>query len=112
MSMYQIVAYIENIKIGNDGLKIQIKGAGKYLFEDGKDNEKYSYNILKPVDNHESKPETIKATEAFDLRMNIGANVSLCFVSHILSQAFVDNKRLKFGIAEDKRTITSISKES
>ena len=113
MDKYQITATIEKINCTND-IQLQLKGCGKCFFEPENDKS-VKYNILECLQTYTPIPQTYtpipkpillnSKKDFFSIKDNVLTNNSL-------SQAFIENKRLKFEVKEDsgKYNITSISK--
>jgi len=112
MSIYKITATIEKSRVDNNKVKLQLKGCGKYFFEYEMNAPKTNYNILEP-DDKTKPPEFLKSDN--DFCWNI---TDTDFPSKsLLSNAFVENKRLKFEVEIKKAKnnkeylINSISRE-
>ncbi|MDR2595623.1 MAG: hypothetical protein LBC87_12715 [Fibromonadaceae bacterium] len=98
METFQIEATIEKFSQDN----VQLKGAGKYLFEKSSENdEKKKYlNILEAKDN----PEESKLRE----KVSIIIPPKKIEMQHLLGYAFAEKKRLKFELKENGENYTII----
>jgi hypothetical protein len=108
MTTHQIEATIEKLEQDSSGnLEIQLKGAGKYLFEKKKD-EKY-WNILEADDT----PEKSKLVDS-QKKFKIAVLKNKLGMQYLLGYAFAEKKKLKFDLLEEKDeyTITAISHAS
>jgi len=107
MANYQFTATIEKITVGNNNIELQLKGSGKYFFEPESDKS-VKYNILECLQTYTPIPKPILLNSKKDF-FSVEDNV---LTNNSLSQAFIENKRLKFEVEENngKHKITSISK--
>jgi len=108
MADYQITATIEKIYVGNNDIKLQLKGCGKWFFASEND-PKIGYNILERTAN---KIDSKFLDPSNDFYININNNRDIAI--NLFSHANIESKRLKFEIDFDNTTskynITSISK--
>jgi hypothetical protein len=105
METYQIEATIEKL----EPKSIQLKGAGKYLFEktDEKDEDKKYWNILSST-----KPEIVPLSITYST-----LPITYSFLSpNVIGNAFLEKKKLKFDLEEKVKgkeyTITAVSNAS
>jgi hypothetical protein len=114
MAEYKIEATIEKLELNGSKLEIQLKGAGKYLFE----KDKEYYNILEKLQSPQSAQTNALTTKPAIFPLDMKEKFSITqntLLEDLIGSAFIENKRLKFGIVETCITystysITSISK--
>jgi hypothetical protein len=98
---YQITATIEKIDFESDEIKLQLKGCNKWFFESENDKHK-KYNILELLEQQtqsQTQPEKLIFLDSKDICFSINNQV---LANNPLSQAFMENKRLKFEIIEQE----------
>jgi len=110
---YQIEAIIE--KFSQNG--IQLKGAGKYLFEKSneKDKDKECWNILEADDSKEEiKPEEKLKFVDSKKEFPVAISTNELGMQHLLGYAFAEKKKLKFDLEEKdgNYAITAVSHAS
>jgi len=105
MATYQIEATIEKL----EPRSIQLKGAGKYLFEktNETDEDKKYWNILSST-----KPEIVPLSITYST-----LPITYSFLSpNVFGNAFLEKKKLKFDLEEKVKgkeyTITAVSNAS
>ena len=114
MAKYQIEATIEKIEVDTTGIKIQLRGTGKYIFEkeNEKNNKKEYWNIFEGL--NETKKENF--TQFFKEKSDkdfIIFSEKLKELQPLFNQVFLEKKKLKFEINNDSNNeifiITGIS---
>ena len=111
METYQIEATVEKFELNNENgnLKINIKGATKYCFEDSK---KIYWNIFENCNGSNETDKPVKHIfHGQEEPVQIIVSENKTDAQHLLYHAFIEKKKLKFTLIGEGEsfTITGIS---